>query len=592
MTNSPNNPLERPPTIGPITRRAPRPAPCWRQALVVLGVGLACVFALDFEWHRQQADLARGRAHLVASDTAIELARRVTQAEAMLGALAAAAQERGGAEAHGVARALVRQAPHWLRGLGVYDVDAAEQTHVVVSRDGEAELLLDHGRLAELIDEISRRPRDTLRIHPASKQHAIAIHPIVQLGSLRAVAILVVAVEPMLAAAGHAAYRIRDGAGDAVATSEAQIVGRQMGPFARTIRPGQNPWIVEVNAADDTDERLRLGTFWAGVVLTLLVALWVCRITGRRREAQASARLYRNLFEVASDLVLVLDDDLRIRRANERAELLLGVGCEHRYGAPFLDTLATESREEAHAAIVRALNGATTEFVAPLHVSDGIRYRFRVVPVLINDAVFGLQVLAEDVTEKQALEREVRARKEELERLNSELYRASITDALTGVYNRRFLGERAEEEVSRALRYGRQLTCLFVDIDFFKRINDNYGHNVGDDVLQSFASLLTRHLRRTDIVGRYGGEEFVVLLTDTDAANAQLTADKLLRLIRGFRFPGLPGGVRVTASAGAASVVRGQIETVDALFIAADRALYEAKHAGRDRLVVHGALAA
>ncbi len=592
MTNPPYNPLERPPTIGPITRRAPRPALCWRQALVVLGVGLACVFALDFEWNRQQEERARARAHLVASDTAIELSRRVTQAEGTLGALASSLAEPDRITTEGVTRALLKQSPHWVRGLAVHGHGALASERVVVARDDEAHQLLEHSRLLDVLDEIARRPRETLSVHPSSDRHAIALHPVVQLGSLRAIAVTVLAIEPMLSAVGHAAYQIRDGAGDMVLASQARLVGREMGPFARTIRPGQAPWVVEVHAADDTDHRLRLATFWAGIALTLLVALWVTRITRRRREAQAAARLYRNLFEVASDLVLVVDDELRIRRANERAELLLGVGSERGYGGAFLDALGKDSREEAQAAMVRALNGANAEFIAPLHATDGVRYRFRVVPVLINDAVFGLQVLAEDVTEKQALEREVTARKEELERLNSELYRASITDPLTGVYNRRFLAERAEEEVSRAGRYGHPLTCLFVDIDHFKRINDNYGHSVGDDVLKSFASLLTRHLRRTDIVGRYGGEEFVVLLTDTDADNAQLTADKLLRLIRGFRFPGLPGGVRITASAGVASYSRGRLETVDELFIAADRALYEAKSGGRDRLVVDTILAA
>ena len=557
---------------------------------MVLLVGLAATWSLDSRWSDDDARRARAHAELLASDVGIELSDRLVRTEAAVAALANASAAADPADATLLAATLLQQTPLWFRGVAVYDV-AAPHTPVVMTaeaRDAETALGLASVELRAVASEAVLHGGAPLRADPGGT--VLFVRTGVHLGTTHTVAVGFVSAELLLRGAAPTSYVVRDGESRVVHREKAPSEGAVLGPYARTIRAGRSPWLVEVHAADDGDPRLRDATFWAGIALTLLIALWVCRLVGRRRDAVAAARLYRSLFEVASDLVLLLDEDLHVLRANEEAARLLGF----EQGGPRPDAvglLSPSERSPAREALRRGLSGARSEFCAILLAAPERHYRFRVVPVLVDDAVFGLQVLAEDITTQHALEQEVAARREELERLNDDLYRASITDGLTGVHNRRHLEERAESEVSRARRYARPLSCLFVDLDHFKRVNDTHGHGVGDDVLRAFASLLVRHLRCSDLVGRYGGEEFVVLLTDTGEAAAQLTAEKLRRLVRGFRFPGIPGKERITVSIGVAGLSP-PLDTVERLFAAADTALYRAKDEGRDRVVVHEALAA
>lgn len=173
-------------------------------------------------------------------------------------------------------------------------------------------------------------------------------------------------------------------------------------------------------------------------------------------------------------------------------------------------------------------------------------------------------------------------------RLNQELKRQSTVDVLTGAYSRSFFLQRAEDEVNRALRYGRALSLVFIDIDHFKEINDEQGHLAGDLVLRELGSLFRRSVRNADVLGRYGGDEFIWLLPETDLDMAVCAADKLVNEVRVQRFELSGKGtsratISVTASLGAAGLLPG--EDVESLLSRADEALYKAKAAGRDRLV-------
>ena len=166
--------------------------------------------------------------------------------------------------------------------------------------------------------------------------------------------------------------------------------------------------------------------------------------------------------------------------------------------------------------------------------------------------------------------------------------RQSTVDVLTGAYSRSFFLQRAEDEVNRALRYGRALSLVFIDIDHFKEINDEQGHLAGDIVLRELGSLFRRNVRNADVLGRYGGDEFVWLLPETDLEMAVCAADKLVNEVRVQRFELSGKGaslatISVTASLGAAGLLPG--ENVEDLLRRADEALYKAKAAGRDRLV-------
>ena len=169
----------------------------------------------------------------------------------------------------------------------------------------------------------------------------------------------------------------------------------------------------------------------------------------------------------------------------------------------------------------------------------------------------------------------------------------NITDALTGVYNRRYLDHRLALEVARAKSYALSLSVLMIDIDNFKRINDSYGHPVGDVVLATLASLIKSSLRDQDVAARYGGEEFFVICTNTNATCAAGVAERLRRLVEAHPVEFTDGaGVRQSIqsfiSVGVSGLEAG-MDSQAALLRAADQALYRAKKEGKNRVVLASA---
>ncbi len=154
-------------------------------------------------------------------------------------------------------------------------------------------------------------------------------------------------------------------------------------------------------------------------------------------------------------------------------------------------------------------------------------------------------------------------------------------DGLTGIFNRRFFELRIMEEIERARRYGTGMAVIMADIDQFKRLNDEFGHLLGDEVLRQVSSLLHQQLRKIDVVCRYGGEEFAILLTQTTEQQAAAIAEKLRRSVEEYQFPGVPRTVTISAGV-AAFPAHGT--TRDEIVRAADNGLYAAKQAGRNRV--------
>jgi two-component system, cell cycle response regulator len=171
---------------------------------------------------------------------------------------------------------------------------------------------------------------------------------------------------------------------------------------------------------------------------------------------------------------------------------------------------------------------------------------------------------------------------------------SALTDALTGLYNRRYLLRRLDEEIKRAARYQQVLSCLFVDADHFKRINDQYGHHVGDLVLRELADRVREQMRASDVVTRYGGEEFAALLPQTTGSDARSLAERI-RLAVASRPVVTDTGraVPVTVSIGVGQIapsrdLRSTADVQRMLLASADGALYQAKEAGRNRVVFRG----
>jgi len=173
----------------------------------------------------------------------------------------------------------------------------------------------------------------------------------------------------------------------------------------------------------------------------------------------------------------------------------------------------------------------------------------------------------------------------ELEATNAKLKETSFKDEVTGLYNRRFFSLRLEEEISRFRRFNHPVSVVVLDLDGFKSINDEFGHAVGDETLRDIGQILMKHSRGINVVSRYGGDEYAVLLVETSKSGARLYADRIRQVVATFPYS---HGKRVTASFGVASLPDDEASTSEELFRAADGALYAAKRAGKNQVVAAG----
>ena len=158
---------------------------------------------------------------------------------------------------------------------------------------------------------------------------------------------------------------------------------------------------------------------------------------------------------------------------------------------------------------------------------------------------------------------------------------------LTGVNNRRYLYELAEHEFEIATRYRQPLSAMMFDLDYFKKINDTFGHAVGDEILQRVTQAACAELRSADVIGRYGGEEFVIMLPMTNAQQAYSLAERIRKRVAEIRVPTEKGEAAVTLSIGIVAIIPGaQNGSVENLIRRADEVMYAAKQAGRNRVEI------
>ncbi|GAB4301008.1 MAG: diguanylate cyclase [Desulfuromonadia bacterium] len=184
----------------------------------------------------------------------------------------------------------------------------------------------------------------------------------------------------------------------------------------------------------------------------------------------------------------------------------------------------------------------------------------------------------------------LRSLQDELKKTNARLQELINTDPLTMLFNRRYMMTTLEKEFQRSFRKGSPLSIVIADIDHFKRVNDTYGHQQGDVVLQRTASLAKEGLRVYDVAARYGGEEFVIILPETRHEEACAVAERLRQRVEATTFSPPLDTVRLTISMGVASYPWIDIDTVDTLIRCADSALYRAKESGRNRVVSYQAM--
>ena len=170
-------------------------------------------------------------------------------------------------------------------------------------------------------------------------------------------------------------------------------------------------------------------------------------------------------------------------------------------------------------------------------------------------------------------------------KFHEDIYRLMTVDDLTRAFNRPYFLESLKRELSRALRYERSLSLALLDIDQFKEINDTYGHPAGDEILLAFVKLVKRHIRQSDLLARYGGDEFAIILPEADASSALKFCEKLRALVAAYPFPHGKQRLTVTTSIGLQSYTHTDGEILaEQMVAAADKQLYDAKKAGRNRI--------
>lgn len=235
-----------------------------------------------------------------------------------------------------------------------------------------------------------------------------------------------------------------------------------------------------------------------------------------------------------------------------------------------------------------------------VHRLKKVHYPHFCMPLDKNSRVSGIlfvQLLDETIspTAYQELKRDIELFVEQVLpglvniQLNEKLRQQSLSDPLTGLYNRRFFMSALDNEIARAKRRKSQFSLVIMDIDHFKKYNDSFGHEAGDRILQKLSDILRVYFRESDIICRYGGEEFIVLMPETGLEDAQKRCEKLMELIHSELFlPALPKSRKVTVSIGI-SVFPHHSRLAEHLINKADKALYEAKAQGRNQIKISDA---
>lgn len=299
------------------------------------------------------------------------------------------------------------------------------------------------------------------------------------------------------------------------------------------------------------------------------------------------------MLDIHAEGVLVLDKDERIVFANEAFSRMYGATAAQLQGRKVTQLCWASADPEARWPWNQVARDRTPlkGFALSLRTeANGTRtLSANAAPMMgPGDELKGTLVTLDDVTSvelknqqlQQTLE-ELEQSRDEVDRKNRELHALATTDPLTGCLNRRSFFEQFAAQWSSARRYHHPLSCVMLDVDDFKRINDRYGHSIGDQVLQQIAAVLKSAARASDVISRYGGEEFCILLPQTNAADAMAAAEKFREAIAARPL----SGVSVTVSLGVSGMELGAADQ-QRLVIQADQALYAAKRGGRNRSIL------
>lgn len=300
-----------------------------------------------------------------------------------------------------------------------------------------------------------------------------------------------------------------------------------------------------------------------------------------------------------SSCVLVIDDSAAIREQVVRTLKDVGLFEEYREARDGLEGFKTLIESKADLVIcdvdMPRMDGYKfLQLVASRPELLGLPIIMLTGMMDFNSKIRGLEQGASDYLTKPfdsgelvarvKVQLKIKSLQDELKKANEQLKRLTNIDHLTNLFNRRYLTEILESEFFRARRNRENLSLVIIDIDYFKNVNDTYGHQNGDVVLASVAGLAQQQLRAYDSAARYGGEEFVLVLPGTSLQGGELVAERLRQSVLEFGFPPPMEDLTLTISAGVATFPSPSIDNIDSLFRQADEALYRAKQTGRNRV--------
>ena len=308
---------------------------------------------------------------------------------------------------------------------------------------------------------------------------------------------------------------------------------------------------------------------------------------------------FRTIVETSSSSFAFIDKDLRLVAANRKRRDELGIAETSTGRRHLADLISKPVFERKEPLLRRCLAGEALCFKEPTGDGAG-EQQVHYLPSKDRDGeILGLVELRVDKSDDEVLERKLEEKERALESREAELKRLSIVDSLSGSLNRGAVLGALEEEIRRAARYGRPLAIVLFDLDHFKLVNDIHGRAAGDEAIQRFSAICRASFRNTDYVGRYSGEEFLVILPEIPIQGAIEAAARVRTALQSERFTATAlsaydaGGApaeshefTVTVSAGIAGLEEGM--SSDQLLANADAALYRAKEKGRNRVEIAG----
>jgi diguanylate cyclase (GGDEF)-like protein/PAS domain S-box-containing protein len=290
-------------------------------------------------------------------------------------------------------------------------------------------------------------------------------------------------------------------------------------------------------------------------------------------ELHQSVALTRATVESSENGLLVIDRDFDVILSNRRLGILFDMeeGWERSARKP-LETLVNllTDQEAFYSALERLMEDPAISQTVAFDLKKGKAVECNLTSYKIDGEEIGWLLSFHDISEHK--------------KADDKLRELAITDSLTGVYNRRYFFQLAETELERSYRYDRDLSIILLDIDYFKQINDTFGHLIGDQVLEALSVRCRRSLRVFDSIGRFGGEEFIILLPETNLTDAAVIAERLREQVENIMVVTPKGNASTTISLGVAAFEPGQPLSLDKLLAAADQALYIAKDGGRNRV--------